>query len=255
MLISIITATYNSEKTLEKTFESVLNQKDTDFEYIIIDGNSNDNTVEIIKEYDSKFKEKGIKFNYISEPDKGIYDAFNKGIEQSSGKWISYLGSDDYYCSKDVTHVFSTKLRETPEVDWVYSKVKLLNEKGKELRVFNERWNWNNFKRHMYVPHAGSFHNRKYFLEYGFFDIHFKVAGDYEVLLRKNKDLKTYFVNFLSVNMMNSGISNDNLMEVLNEEAEAKLKNKVYSKHVIYIDKIIAYIKGLLRKKYYSLFR
>lgn len=255
MLISIITATYDSEKTLKKTLKSVLDQRATDFEYIIIDGNSDDRTVEIIKEYCPKFKEKGIKFNYISEPDKGIYDAFNKGIELSCGKWITYLGSDDYYNNDNVIGFFSTKLKENYESDWVYSKIRLINKKGKELRVFNERWKWNKFKKHMYVPHAGSFHNRNYFLEYGFFDINFKVAGDYEVLLRKKKDLKTHFVDFIAVNMINSGISNNNLMMVLSEEAQAKLKHEVQSKHLIYIDKMIAYIKGFLRKKYYNLFR
>ena len=94
---SIITASYNSEKTISDTITSVLNLDFNDFEYIIVDGNSKDKTVDIIKSFISKFEAKGITYKFISEKDKGIYDAWNKGIALSEGQWISFLGSDDSY--------------------------------------------------------------------------------------------------------------------------------------------------------------
>ena len=99
---TVITASFNSEKTIDKTIESLLNQNYTNFEYIIIDGNSKDSTLEIIKSFEQKFKEKNITYKFISEPDKGIYDAWNKGIKLSDGEWISFLGSDDYYTDNTV---------------------------------------------------------------------------------------------------------------------------------------------------------
>ena len=96
-LFTVITVCYNSQKTIKNTIESLLFQSFNDFEFIIIDGNSSDDTFEIIKSFDLKFKEKGIVYKYISEPDKGIYDAWNKGVKMSSGTWLSFIGSDDFY--------------------------------------------------------------------------------------------------------------------------------------------------------------
>ena len=96
-LVSIITVCFNSEKTIQKTIQSLLNQSVTGFEYILVDGKSKDSTIEIIKSFENKFKEKGISYKWISEKDTGIYNAFNKGINLSKGKWISFLGSDDIY--------------------------------------------------------------------------------------------------------------------------------------------------------------
>ena len=96
---SIVTASYNSEKTISDTINSVLNLDFQDFEYIIIDGNSSDDTLEIIQSAVHKFEAKGVSYKFISEKDKGIYDAWNKGIKISEGKWISFLGSDDSYLS------------------------------------------------------------------------------------------------------------------------------------------------------------
>ena len=87
---SIITVSYNSEKTIKETIVSVLNQTETNFEYILIDGKSTDKTVEIIKSFENKFKEKEIAYQWISEKDTGIYNAFNKGIKLSKGTWISF---------------------------------------------------------------------------------------------------------------------------------------------------------------------
>ena len=99
MKISIITVCYNSAKTIRDTFESVLNQTYSDIDYVVVDGNSRDDTVSIIKEYEQKLNG---KMRWISEPDNGLYDAINKGIKMAVGDIIGILNSDDYYASDDV---------------------------------------------------------------------------------------------------------------------------------------------------------
>ena len=125
MKISLITITYNSSKTLPITFNSVLKQNYLDIEYIIVDGESKDNTISIIKEYESKFNG---RMKWISEPDKGIYDAMNKGILMATGDIVGILNSDDIlyddHVLEDITRVFETK-----NVECLYS-VRTLTEKA-----------------------------------------------------------------------------------------------------------------------------
>ena len=97
MKFTIITATFNSEKTIDRTINSLLNQTILNFEYIVVDGKSSDNTVKILKSYEEKFKIRNIGYKWISEKDSGIYEAWNKGLMFAKGDWISFLGSDDYY--------------------------------------------------------------------------------------------------------------------------------------------------------------
>ena len=91
-LVSIITSTYNCESTLKDTVNSILNQTYTNLEYIIIDGNSSDSTVDLIKSFEKDFKIKEIKYSWVSESDRGIYDAWNKGIKMATGDWIVFIG-------------------------------------------------------------------------------------------------------------------------------------------------------------------
>lgn len=93
----VITICFNSEKMIKYTLEPVLNQTYNNIEYIIVDGNSTDNTLEIIKSYENKFALKNVRYKYTSEPDSGIYNAFNKGLNLINGNWVAFLGSDDYY--------------------------------------------------------------------------------------------------------------------------------------------------------------
>ena len=101
-LISIITACFNNEKTINDTIESILNQTYISLEYILVDGSSSDSTVNFIESYERKFQEKRIQYKWISEPDNGIYDAWNKGLERATGDWIVFIGGDDYFKS-DIT--------------------------------------------------------------------------------------------------------------------------------------------------------
>lgn len=110
MKISIITATYNSEKTLKDTLESVLKQTYTNYEHIIIDGMSKDSTIKIVKEYEDKYKG---KLRYISEKDTGLYDAMNKGIKMATGDVIGILNSDDVYANETVLEKIANRFKET----------------------------------------------------------------------------------------------------------------------------------------------
>lgn len=103
--ISIITVCFNSEKTIKDTIESVLNQTYPNIEYIIIDGNSVDKTIDIIKSYESSFEQKGISIHWISETDNGIYSAMNKGFALSNGELIGILNSDDWYSREAVSKI------------------------------------------------------------------------------------------------------------------------------------------------------
>ena len=123
-MVSIIIATYNSEKTLRRALDSVLNQSYQDWECIVVDGASKDNTIGIVKEY----VKKDSRFRYISEPDHGIYDAFNKGWKMAKGQWVMYLGSDDEY-TKDGIKVL---MENSDGADVVYGAVYLSYPNGKQ---------------------------------------------------------------------------------------------------------------------------
>lgn len=124
MKITIITATYNSGQTLTDTLESVLRQSYTDIDYVIVDGGSKDNTLDIIRRYEPRFEG---RMRWISEPDKGIYDAMNKGIRMATGDVVGLLNSDDFYTSNDVLEHVARALSD-PNVDAVYGDIHYVND-------------------------------------------------------------------------------------------------------------------------------
>lgn len=248
MTFSIITATFNSEKTLERTIKSVLNQNCTDFEYIIIDGDSKDQTVEIIKKYVDVFESKNITFKWISEPDTGIYDAWNKGLKLANGKWISFLGSDDYYLENALKAYKNELINiKSSNIDIIYSNVNVI--KGDIfIKTINGVWFWKVFKQYMNIAHVGAFHNSKFFNKYGVFNSSYRIAGDYELLLRAKSELKTIKLNMVTANMEDGGISNNLINESFKETFRAKTQTAKISAVQCSLDYIIAYIKYLIRK-------
>ena len=125
MKITIITAAYNSEHTLRDTMESVLRQTYTDYEYIVVDGASKDGTVDIIREYVPRFEG---RMRWVSEPDRGIYDAMNKGIEMATGDVVGLLNSDDFYSSDDVLATIASEFMSDDALDAIYGDVHYVQE-------------------------------------------------------------------------------------------------------------------------------
>ena len=101
--ISIVTVCYNAERSIKSTIESVLKQTYTDYEYILIDGKSTDNTYKIVCSYDKKFKNRGVQYRHISEQDQGIFDAMNKGIQMARGRYINFMNADDKFHDSEDT--------------------------------------------------------------------------------------------------------------------------------------------------------
>lgn len=219
---TVITASYNSADTIVETFESLLLQRYRPLEYVVIDGNSTDGTQDVIEGYRHKFAEAGIPFSWLSEPDKGIFDAWNKGLSRSTGDWIAFLGADDRYKPDAISVLMDAVL--TGQYDFVTARCRMVDN-GKTRRYFGEPWSWKAFRKEMRILHAGGFHNAAYFENYGGFDTDFRIAGDYELLLRAGSKLKVAFVDQELVEMDASGISSTNVDEALQEARWAKLKN------------------------------
>lgn len=183
MKISIITATYNSGSTLRDTLESVLRQTYCDYEHLIIDGGSRDNTLELVREYEPRY---GGRLRWVSEPDRGIYDAMNKGIRLATGDVVGLLNSDDFYTSDNVLENVA-RVMSAPTVDAVYGDVHYVNEKdlNKCIRYYTSRPFRRGWMRFGFMPAHPSFYCRKTVYErYGVFDLTYKVAADFENLLR-----------------------------------------------------------------------
>lgn len=183
MKISIITATYYSERTLRDTMESILCQTYQNYEYIIIDGASKDSTLDIIREYEPRFKG---RLRYISEPDDGIYDAMNKGLAMATGDIIGLLNSDDYYTSTDVLESVVEGFKGE-YVDAVYADIHYVNygNPEKSIRYYSSsvfrRW----MMRFGMMPAHPSFYCRKaVYDQYGSFNTTYRIAADFEMLVR-----------------------------------------------------------------------
>lgn len=247
-LISIVTACFNSEDTIKDTIESVLNQTCIDFEYCIIDGKSSDGTIDIIKRFEYKFIKKGILLKWISEKDLGIYDAWNKGIKRSNGHWICFLGSDDKLCMNAMKS-YEKVIVNNKNLEYISSKVKLVKN-NKVIKILSGKWKWKIFKRYMNVAHVGSLHARTYFNKYGLYNTDFKIAGDYEMLLRSKENLKYYFLNEVTAEMDANGISNNQVYKALLETKYAKINTANSNKYIANIYFYWALLKAKLKRTY-----
>ena len=204
--ISIITTTYNSASTIEDTIQSVIEQDYQNIEYIIVDGLSSDNTLEIVNNYKSKI------FKLISEKDSGIYDALNKGINAASGDIIALLHSDDFFIDKSVITKVVKAFEET-NADSVYGDLYYVAKNNTTKIV--RKWISGKYKHGMFLngwmpPHPAFFVKKSCYEKYGAFNLNFKSAADYELMLRflhKHK-ISTTYINEYLVKMRAGGQSN-----------------------------------------------
>lgn len=232
--ISIITATYNSGKTVGDTLKSVLAQTYHDYELLVVDGASKDNTLEVVKKMEPLFEG---RMRYISEPDKGIYDAMNKGIRMATGDVIGILNSDDFYTSDDALACIAETL-ENEKVDAVYGDIHYVNDE--DLKKCVRYYSSKPFRRWMmrlgFMPAHPSFYCRKEVYEkFGAFDAeNYRVAADFENLLRLifvNK-IKTHYISKDFVTMRTGGASSSGLeshKRIMRDHLKALKKNGVYS--------------------------
>lgn len=206
-LISIIVAVYNGANTLQKCIDSVAQQTYANRELIIIDGGSKDVTVELLKE-----NQEAIDY-WISESDRGIYNAWNKGLTQARGDWICFLGADDYFWDAQVLeNMVETLQKLPPEIRVAYGQVMLVDSNRDSLHAIGEPWDGikSRFKQIMSIPHPGVMHRSGVFQQHGQFDETFRIAADYELLLREFKKNDACFIpGLVTVGMMQGGISSD----------------------------------------------
>lgn len=191
MKISIIIATWNAAKTLNRCLGSIVPQLTNETELIIIDGGSNDNTNEIIDSYGNKVSV------HITEPDKGIYDAWNKGVKNAKGDWVMFIGADDVLLP-DALNSYLKVIYETSNIcdfDYICAHNEFVDMKGKLLKVLGDMPEWSKMRRGMAAAHVASLHNRHSLFEtIGGYNLDFKICADYELLLRKKDKLKALFI-------------------------------------------------------------
>ncbi|SHN13281.1 glycosyltransferase family 2 protein [Mucilaginibacter sp. OK098] len=181
-LVSIITVCYNSAKTIEQTIQSVLQQTYRNIEYILIDGVSNDGTLDIIKKYEPVFIKEKKTYKYISEPDKGIYDAMNKGVTLAHGKWIGIINSDDFYEQRTIELVNDCFI-SNPDIDIVHGNLNFIDEAGR-CKIETPKEDISFLRTTMIVFHPTIFIKKALYEKYGLFDLKYKLIADWELLLR-----------------------------------------------------------------------
>lgn len=201
-IISVIIATFNASKTLNNCLNSIIAQKNEHIELIVIDGGSTDGTQTILADYGAQID------IFVSEKDRGIYDAWNKGISLANGEWMLFIGADDTLepdaFSKYLDFLNS---QETTGVDYICAKNKYLSKDGKVLKEIGVPWRWDQFRQTMKMAHVASLHRYTLFQEVGLYDLRFPICGDYELLLRKQDNLYCLFLDTCIARMTTGGAS------------------------------------------------
>lgn len=242
--VSVIVSVLNGASKLEKCLLSIINLDYPSVEIIVIDGNSSDGTQQILEKYNKKI------FYWISEPDTGIYNAWNKAIKVATGDWISFIGSDDeWYSSESIRSL--ALLACYPNVNFVSGKVILVDKNNKPFRVVGTKFNFNKLSSEMKFAHVGSLHHISIFREHGLFCETYKIAGDYDFFIRNGKSIRAAFTPNIIVSMGSNGASNTKPLRVF-YEGFVSLKNSPDFGFVVAVRFfILSTVKIIIRKSAY----
>ena len=237
MKLSIVTISFNAEKCIERTILSILNQDKPVYEYIIVDGGSSDQTMKIVNSYKNEFLKKGIKFIAISETDKGISDAFNKGIKLSTGDLIGLVNADDELMNtankvledvfeKDIDVYYGNCIWEDSQNNLRYVS------KPKEIKSSK----LNRLLYEMVMIHPSTFIAKKAYLKNGLYDTSFRYCMDQELLYRMYKNGASFkYVDTEFTKFKSGGVSDSNPRKVFAETARIPLMNGESKKKVFFI--------------------
>ncbi len=247
MKISIITVTYNSSKTLKDTLESVLKQTYKNYEHIIVDGLSKDNTMQIVKEYETKYNG---KLRYISEKDSGLYDAMNKGIKMATGDIIGILNSDDIYAHENVLQKIVEKFKET-NCDGTYANLIFMDEETMK----NPQRIWNSPKGKLengwHPAHPTLYLKKEVYDKIGIFNLKYKIAADYDFMIRVMKDntIKLNYIDDYIIYMRTGGASTAGIkgyIKNLKEANEVLKNNNIKYPYIVNTKRILKTIKEMI---------
>lgn len=206
--ISVITIVYNAQDTIKRSIESVISQNYNNIEHIIIDGGSTDNSLQIINQYKSHIKV------LVSEPDKGIYDAMNKGIRLATGEIVGTLNADDFFADEGVISAVAQAFSGS-RAGIVYGDLDYINAAGKIIRKWkSNKCGKNSFDWGFMPPHPTFYCKRDLFEKYGFYSLKYGSAADYELMVRfmHKGYIRSFYLNRVMVKMQVGGVSNSNLM-------------------------------------------
>ena len=244
--LSIITVVKNGESTIEKTIQNVLSQKTNVIEYIIIDGLSNDNTMDIIKKYQTKID------IIVSENDRGLYHAMNKGVKLASGKLIGILNSGDFFSNNLFKKILC--LNEKLKNQFIiHGDMHIINNENKILQTLDKGYNINLLRKSCVIAHPTSFIPKSIYEKVGLYDENFNIVADYDFFVRAifiNK-LKDYYLNEIFVFFLAGGVS-DNTLKCILENHQVRRKHGLNSYTSLFDTAVLVFklfFKKLLKQK------
>lgn len=246
-LVTVITAVYNGQPYVAGCLESVLRQDYPNIEHIVLDGASNDGTVDVLREYDDRIA------LWRSEPDTGVYDAWNKALAEARGEWICFLGADDEFLPGAISAYIALANRN-PQAEYLCSRVNWVHSSGYR-RMIGEPWRWRKFSKTTCVPHTGSMHRRSLLGRLGAFDTSYRLLADYEFLLRAGRQLNAAYMPVITVMMRGGGISSTYGSKAFEEEARAQVETGERNKALATIHKFVQKAKFSLRPIRFALGR
>lgn len=221
--VSILVATWNSASLLAEFLESLALQRWTDWELLVLDNASRDGTDELVAKFKERLPEGAQRVVWSSQPDSGIYDAWNRGLQLARGSYVSFIGADDTFV--EPTSLSKIVALTTTDADLITARNAYYAPDGRFLRDWGYAWQWKRMHQSMNIAHPGMLVRREWFARVGPFDASFRICGDYEWFLRLPPGLRTVHSSDSILKVVQAGVSHTKIGHVYAETFRAQRRH------------------------------